>query len=332
MTLVPGTKLGPYEIVSPLGAGGMGEVWKAKDTRLDRFVAVKVLPARLSKDAELLARFEREARAVAALNHPNIMALHDIGTQDGVVYAVMELLEGESLRTRLEQGPLPARKAIELAVQAARGLAAAHEKGVVHRDLKPDNLWVTNDGRLKILDFGLAKQLLRQDSAPNSLLETEVLPSGEAGSTERGTILGTVGYMSPEQVRGESVDARSDLFSFGAVLFEMLTGTRSCATTRRNSRRRRAGRFPRGSSGSCTTAWRRAPTSASARPTTSPSRSRTCRAPRSARSPSPPPSRRRTGGPRGSGAGWWRCCCSRPASARGPWAGAAGPARPIGRP
>ena len=229
MTLAPGAKLGPYEIVSPLGAGGMGEVWKARDTRLDRFVAVKVLPARLSKDAELLARFEREARAVAALNHPNILALHDIGTQDGVVYAVMELLEGESLRTRLEQGPLPARKAIELAVQAARGLAAAHEKGVIHRDLKPDNLWVTKDGRLKILDFGLAKQLLRQESAPNSLLETEVLPSGEAGSTERGTILGTVGYMSPEQVRGEAVDARSDLFSFGAVLFEMLTGTRAFA-------------------------------------------------------------------------------------------------------
>ncbi len=204
MTLVPGDRLGPYEIVSPLGAGGMGEVWKAKDTRLDRFVAVKVLPARLSKDAELLARFEREARAVAALNHPNILALHDIGTQEGVVYAVMELLEGESLRTRLEQGPLPPRKAIELAVQAARGLAAAHEKGVVHRDLKPDNLWVTKDGRLKILDFGLAKQLLRQESAPNS-------------------------YMSPEQVRGESVDARSDLFSFGAVLFEMLTGTRAFA-------------------------------------------------------------------------------------------------------
>ncbi|MCU0225424.1 MAG: serine/threonine-protein kinase [Acidobacteria bacterium] len=201
MTLVPGDRLGPYEIVSPLGAGGMGEVWKAKDTRLDRFVAVKVLPARLSKDAELLARFEREARAVAALNHPNILALHDIGTQEGVVYAVMELLEGESLRTRLEQGPLPPRKAIELAVQAARGLAAAHEKGVVHRDLKPDNLWVTKDGRLKILDFGLAKQLLRQES----------------------------GYMSPEQVRGESVDARSDLFSFGAVLFEMLTGTRAFA-------------------------------------------------------------------------------------------------------
>ena len=229
MTLVAGTKLGPYEIVSPLGAGGMGEVWKAKDTRLDRFVAVKVLPARLSKDAELLARFEREARAVAALNHPNILALHDIGREGEVVYAVMELLEGESLRERLAQGPLPPRKVIELAVQGARGLAAAHEKGVVHRDLKPDNLWVTKDGRLKILDFGLAKQLLRQESALNSQLETEALATGDAGSTERGTILGTVGYMSPEQVRGEAVDARSDLFSFGAVLFEMLTGTRAFA-------------------------------------------------------------------------------------------------------
>jgi serine/threonine protein kinase len=148
-----GTKLGPYEILSPLGAGGMGEVYKAKDERLGRFVAIKVLPEHLAKNADALARFEREAKAVAALNHPNILAIHDLGRQGELVFAVMELLEGESMRARLAQGPLPARKAVGLAMQMADGLAAAHEKGVLHRDLKPDNLWLTKDGRLKILDF-----------------------------------------------------------------------------------------------------------------------------------------------------------------------------------
>jgi serine/threonine protein kinase/Tol biopolymer transport system component len=227
MILAPGTRLGPYEILSPLGAGGMGEVWKAKDTRLDRLVAVKVLPEHLAKSLEALARFEREAKAVAALNHPNITGIFDIGNSDGVAYVAMELLEGESLRTRLESGPLPPRKATELAIQMAQGLAAAHEKGVVHRDLKPDNLWITRDGRLKILDFGLAKQLTAIGTGSDSLQPTAAISPGH--HTEKGMILGTLGYMSPEQVRGESVDAKSDIFSFGTVLFEMLTGKRAFA-------------------------------------------------------------------------------------------------------
>ena len=225
MTLAAGTRLGPYEILAPIGAGGMGEVFKARDTRLDRFVAVKVLPDQLAKNEEALARFEREAKAVAALNHPNILGIHDFATQGETSYVVMELLEGESLRARLERGPLTPRKATELAIQMAEGLAAAHEKGVVHRDLKPENLWVTKDGRLKILDFGLAKQLGAMGARSDSYAATAAPSPGHA--TEQGTILGTLGYMSPEQVRGEAVDARSDIFSFGVVLFEMLTGKRA---------------------------------------------------------------------------------------------------------
>ncbi len=228
MSLQPGTKLGPYEIISPLGAGGMGEVYKAKDARLDRLVAIKVLPEHLAKNPDSLARFEREAKAVAALNHSNITGLFDIGREGETVYAVMELLEGESLRSRLMQGPLSPRLATELAVQMAHGLAAAHDKGVVHRDLKPENLWVTSDGRLKILDFGLAKQLPSFVSSAGSQVPTESIPSPGV-RTEQGTILGTLGYMSPEQVRGEAVDARSDIFSFGVVLFEMLTGRKAFA-------------------------------------------------------------------------------------------------------
>ena len=224
MTLIPGTRLGPYEILAAIGAGGMGEVYKAKDTRLDRFVAVKVLPEELAKNPDSLARFEREAKAVAALNHPNILALHDIGKQGDEVFAVMELLEGESLRTRLLAGALPPRKAIDLATQMAHGLAAAHDKGVIHRDLKPDNLWITTEGRLKILDFGLAKQTMLQISGSDPNQETVPLAKGH--ETREGVILGTVGYMSPEQVRGEPVDPRSDIFSFGLVLWEMIAGHR----------------------------------------------------------------------------------------------------------
>jgi Tol biopolymer transport system component/serine/threonine protein kinase len=227
MTLAPGIKLGPYEILSPLGAGGMGEVYKAKDSRLDRFVAIKVLPEHLTKSPDALARFEREAKAVATLNHPNILAIHDLGQQDGVQYAVMELLEGESLRARLHQGPLQPRKVTDFAAQIAQGLAAAHDKGVVHRDLKPENLWLSKDGRVKILDFGLAKHVLPAGHGSQSYLATEAVSPGQIHHTEDGLILGTMGYMSPEQVRGEAVDARSDLFSFGAVLFEMLTGLRA---------------------------------------------------------------------------------------------------------
>jgi sugar lactone lactonase YvrE len=229
MTLAAGAKLGPYEILSPLGSGGMGEVWKAKDARLDRFVAIKVLPDHLTANADALARFEREAKAVAALNHPNITGIFDIGREGSTVFAVMELLEGESLRTRLAQGPLAPRLAIDLTTQLAHGLAAAHEKGVIHRDLKPDNLWITKDGRLKILDFGLAKQVPAFGGGSGSLMPTEAMAAGSPLHTEEGMILGTVGYMSPEQVRGEVVDARSDLFAFGVVLFEMLTGRKAFA-------------------------------------------------------------------------------------------------------
>jgi eukaryotic-like serine/threonine-protein kinase len=213
------TRLGPYEIVGPLGAGGMGEVYRAHDTRLGREVAVKVLPEPFASDPDRRARFEREARAVAALSHPNILAIHDYGMHGAVTYAVMELLEGETLRTRLAKGPLPWREAMEVGGAVADGLAAAHVKGIVHRDLKPENLFLTVDGRVKILDFGLA----RIETNPTE--ETETGPYLPA-QTAPGAVMGTIGYMSPEQVRGLAVDARSDLFSLGCVLYEMMAGRR----------------------------------------------------------------------------------------------------------
>jgi serine/threonine protein kinase len=218
--LTPGARLGPYEVISPLGAGGMGEVYRARDTRLGRDVAIKVLPESLSADPAALARFQREASAVATLSHPNILAIHDVGDEHGTVYAVMELLEGETLRSRLESGAIPGRKASEYALQIAQGLAAAHEKGIVHRDLKPENVFLLRSGRVKILDFGLARTLSMNAS-------TDTRSPTVAGGTEPGIILGTVGYMSPEQVRGQPADARSDIFSFGAVFFEMLSGRRA---------------------------------------------------------------------------------------------------------
>ena len=205
-------------MLAPLGAGGMGEVFRAHDTRLAREVAVKVLPSRLSNDADALARFEREAKAVAALSHPNILSIFDFGNHDGTAYAVTELLEGETLRERLKAGALPTRKVAELAIQIAHGLAAAHAKGIVHRDLKPENVFLSRDGHVKILDFGLARQAASVASGSDSVSPTE------AHQTEPGTVLGTVGYMSPEQVRGQTVDHRSDIFSLGSVLFEMATG------------------------------------------------------------------------------------------------------------
>ena len=221
MALTPGTKLGPYEIQSSIGAGGMGEVYKARDKRLNRDVAIKVLPASFSADADRLQRFAQEARAAAALSHPNILSIFDIGEDGGAPYVVSELLEGETLRDRLRTGPLASRKAIDYAGQVARGLAAAHEKGIVHRDLKPENIFLTNDGRAKILDFGLAKLTRPEvgDGSGDTLTQ-------QAG-TDAGTVMGTVGYMSPEQVRGKPADARSDIFAFGAILYEMLSGKRA---------------------------------------------------------------------------------------------------------
>jgi len=222
MTLSAGERLGPYEIVGLLGAGGMGEVYRAKDDRLGREVAIKVLPLSLSRDPDRLRRFEQEARAAGALNHPNILAIHDIGTHDGSPYVVSELLEGETLRARLAGSAFTPRKALGHALQIAQGLAAAHEKGIVHRDLKPENVFVTRDGRVKILDFGLAKLTQREsESSPQTNL-----PTASAG-TEPGVVLGTLGYMSPEQVRGKAADSRSDIFSFGAILYEMLSGKRA---------------------------------------------------------------------------------------------------------
>jgi TolB-like protein/cytochrome c-type biogenesis protein CcmH/NrfG len=221
MTLAVGTKLGPYEILSPLGAGGMGEVYRARDKKLDRDVAIKVLPQTVANDPDVLARFEREAKAVASLSHPNILAIHDFGTQDGTAYAVTELLDGETLRGKLDGGPVSQTQAVDWAVQITKGLSAAHGKGVVHRDLKPENVFVTKDGHVKILDFGLAKRV--EEVPPGQQTSA---PTG-SGHTEPGTVMGTVGYMSPEQVRGLPVDHRSDIFSFGAILYELLSGRRA---------------------------------------------------------------------------------------------------------
>ena len=259
-----GTQLGRYAIAAPLGTGGMGEVYRATDSRLDRQVAIKVLPPQFVQDQARLARFEREAKVVAALSHPNILGIHDFVTEQGQTFAVMELLEGETLRRRIDRGAIPWRKAVEIAVAIADGLAAAHAKGIIHRDLKPENIFLTTDGRVKILDFGLAR------IKPTS-------PSGDSPTgtyhpdqTEAGTILGTVGYMSPEQVRGQEADGTSDVFSLGCMLYEMVSGParirpavlpwkrwrRSCMTNRRNWRTR-ARKFRWNWSGSSGTVWRR---------------------------------------------------------------------------
>jgi eukaryotic-like serine/threonine-protein kinase len=222
MPLISGTKLGPYEILTPIGAGGMGEVYRARDTRLGREVALKILPSSFTSDADRLRRFEQEARAVAALNHPNILAIHDIGEEGGSPFIVSELLEGTSLRSELEGGALTSRKAAEYAVQIAHGLAAAHDKGIIHRDLKPENIFITRDGRVKILDFGLAKLASKAEPAAASAGLTLT-----SSPTEAGMVMGTAGYMAPEQVRGAAVDSRTDIFAFGAVLYEMVSGQRA---------------------------------------------------------------------------------------------------------
>lgn len=219
MSLASGTKLGPYEIQSPLGSGGMGDVYRARDTRLSRDVALKILPDSFAASGDRLQRFETEARAVAALNHPNILAVFDIGQHNSSPYMVAELLDGRTLREVLQDGALPQRKAIEYAVQIAQGLASAHEKGIVHRDVKPENVFITRDGRVKILDFGLAKQAQVAAATDGATMTSS--------HTAAGMVLGTAGYMSPEQVRGEDADARSDIFAFGAVLYETLCGSRA---------------------------------------------------------------------------------------------------------
>ena len=218
MSLTNGTRLGPYEILSPLGAGGMGEVYRARDTRLDREVAIKVLPEQLAKDSDALRRFEREAKAVAALSHPNVLVIYDVGQEGGRSFIVTELLQGEPLCDRLQRSPLPWTEAVHVALAIARGLTAAHAHGIVHRDLKPGNLFLTTDGILKILDFGLARLVGRPTDVSDSTVTLETKP---------GTMLGTLPYMSPEQVRGQSIDVRTDIFSFGCVLFEMVAGKKA---------------------------------------------------------------------------------------------------------
>ncbi len=222
MALASGTIIGPYEILSALGAGGMGEVYRARDPRLGRDVAIKVLPSGAAPDSERLRRFEQEARATAALNHPNILAVFDIGSQHNSPYIVSELLEGGTVRSILISGPLPVRKAVDYALQIVRGLAAAHDRGIFHRDLKPENIFITREGHVKILDFGVAKLTKPDNAAPGTSAEATI-----DSVTGRGVILGTLAYMSPEQCRGATVDARSDIFSFGAVLYEMISGKRA---------------------------------------------------------------------------------------------------------
>jgi eukaryotic-like serine/threonine-protein kinase len=222
MALTSGTKLGPYEIQSSIGAGGMGEVYRARDTRLAREVAIKVLPEAFARDPDRLERFEHEARVLSTVNHPNILAIHDVGVQGDLHYLVSELLEGQTLREKMNAGPLAQRRVADYAVEMARGLAAAHDKGIVHRDLKPDNIFITKDGRVKILDFGLAKQAIGE-AGLSGQSATMAAPT----PTQPGTVMGTAGYMSPEQVRGQTVDHHSDIFSLGAILYEMISGKRA---------------------------------------------------------------------------------------------------------
>src|SRR5580658_2077924 len=223
MALQPGNRLGPYEILSAIGAGGMGEVYRAKDTRLDRIVAIKILPDHLADRAELRERFEREAKTISSLNHPHICTLHDVGHQDGNDFLVMEYLEGETLAQRLVKGPLPLDQVLQYAIEIADALDKAHRKGVTHRDLKPGNIMLTKSGT-KLLDFGLAK--LKQEVAPANV-QLSQLPTANEPLTAQGTIVGTLQYMAPEQLEGKDVDARTDIFAFGAVVYEMATGKRA---------------------------------------------------------------------------------------------------------
>src|SRR5712691_6194979 len=223
MAILPGKRLGPYEILSAIGAGGMGEVYRARDTRLDRIVAIKVLPAHLADKPDLRERFELEARTIASLNHPHICVLHDIGRQDGTDFLVMEYLEGETLAQRLMKGPLPLDQVLQFATEISDALDKAHRKGVTHRDLKPGNIMLTKTGT-KLLDFGLAK--LKQETAPANV-QLSQLPTASDPLTAHGAIVGTLQYMAPEQLEGKEVDARTDIFAFGAIVYEMATGKRA---------------------------------------------------------------------------------------------------------
>src|ERR1700716_1640721 len=223
MAILPGRRLGPYEILTAIGAGGMGEVYRARDTRLDRIVAIKVLPTHLADRSELRERFEREAHVVASLNHPHICTVHDTGHQDGIDFLVMEYLEGETLAQRLLKGALPLEQVLQYAIEIADALDKAHRKGVTHRDLKPGNIMLTKSGT-KLLDFGLAK--LKQEVAPANV-QLSQLPTANDPLTAQGTIVGTLQYMAPEQLEGKEVDARTDIFAFGAVVYEMATGKRA---------------------------------------------------------------------------------------------------------
>src|SRR6202040_153620 len=229
MALTPGRKLGPYEILSPLGAGGMGEVYRARDTRLGRDVAIKVLPNHLSSNPDLKQRFEREARAISSLNHPRICTLHDVGHQDGVDFLVMECLEGESLADLMKKGPLALKESLRIGIEVCEALEAAQRAGIVHRDLKPGNIMLTKNGA-KLMDFGLAKPATISGAGNAPLLsaaQTISGPSPISPLTTAGAIVGTIQYMSPEQIEGKEADARADIFSLGAVLYEMATGKRA---------------------------------------------------------------------------------------------------------
>src|SRR3989442_5858560 len=224
MTISAGSRLGPYEVLAPIGAGGMGEVYRARDTRLDRTVAIKVLPQHLSASSEVRQRFEREAKTISSLSHPHICALYDVGNQDGVEYLVMEFLEGETLADRLSRGPLPSEQILRYGIETADALDKAHRQGIVHRDLKPGNVMLTKAG-VKLLDFGLAK--LREAEAEPLASRLSALATQGTPLTAEGTILGTLQYMAPEQLEGKEADARTDIFAFGAVLYEMATGRRA---------------------------------------------------------------------------------------------------------
>jgi len=224
MAISSGRRLGPYEILSAVGAGGMGEVYRARDTRLDRIVAIKVLPPHLADKPELRERFEREARTIASLNHPHICVLHDIGHQEGTDFLVLEYLEGETLAERLKKGPLPLEQVLQYAIEIADALDKAHRKGITHRDLKPGNIMLTKSGA-KLLDFGLAK--LRQETTPTPNISLSKLPTANEPATAVGTILGTLQYMAPEQLEGKEADARTDIFAFGVVVYEMATGKKA---------------------------------------------------------------------------------------------------------